>query len=475
MIESSYVKFCRCQAVTNPFHNYCHDWMPLLVFLCSCLASAEVAGETLDELIFSHAFGYSGSAAGAFNAPLTLAVGSQNRVVIADQLNHRIQICSLSGDCVALGAKGDAPGLFNLPGGVAVNSNGQIIVADTGNDRVQVCSMDGACEILADGQGQPRTFTDPLDVAVGSDGRIVVSEYRKGFQICRQGADCAVFDHPSLEWLAVDRDDRILSTTGESVFICDFEGDCEKSFGQQGQGLGEFSMAHDLTTDGRGRIFIADEGHARVQICSYSGDCKAFELHRVAPQLMYWPAALGLTDNGKLVVADREGDRIHIYDLIEIEGPAIPINLALNDAWYDPATPGQGFFLNVFDKSKQTMFVAWFTYDIERPAETVPSNLGDAGHRWLTAQGIYHTYTATLELNNTKGLLFLDNPDDPVTTTYGTMDVRFSDCGKGTIYYDIPSVNRSGEIPIYRLTTDSQIFCEQLLSQGLGSQDLESE
>lgn len=420
-------------------------------------------GDTLDELIFSHAFGYTGNAVGYFNAPSTLAVDSQNRIIIADQRNHRVQVCSLSGECTAIGSRGDTPGRFYLPAGVAVNSADEVIVADTGNNRVQICSLTGECEILSDESGQPRSFVDPLDVAVGSDDRIVISEYRRGFQICRAGADCAVFDYPPLEWLEVDRNDQILSTNGTNVYICDFEGNCENTFGRDGSDVGEFYMAHDLIADDEGRIFIADQGNARVQICGYNGECRAFDIHRQVSQLMYWPAGIGLTSDRQLVVADREGDRIHVYDLIEFEGPAIPINIALNDAWYDPKMPGQGFFISVFDKAKQTMFVAWFTYDIERPEESISAVFGDAGHRWLTAQGIYHTYTATLDLHNTSGLLFLANPDDPLTEAYGTMNLRFSDCEKGTIYYEIPSVDRKGEVPIVRLTEDSKRFCEQLL------------
>ena len=418
----------------------------------------------MDELIFSHAFGSSGNAVGAFNAPSTLAVDSQDRIIIADQWNHRVQVCSLSGECTAFGSRGDAPGFFYQPAGVAVNSAGRVIVADTGNSRVQICSLTGECEILSDEAGQPRSFVDPLDVAVGSDNRIVISEYRRGFQICRAGADCAVFDHPGLRWLAVDRNNQILSTNGTNVYICNFEGICENAFGQDGTGVGEFYTAHDLIADNEGRIFVADQGNARVQICSYHGDCSAFDIHRTVSQLMYWPAGIGITNEGQLVIADREGDRIHIYDLIAFEGPAIPINIALNDAWYDPKMPGQGFFVNVFDKAKQSMFVAWFTFDIERPDESISAVFGDAGHRWLTAQGIYHTYTATLDIYNTSGPLFLANPDDPLTEAYGTMTLRFSDCEKGTIYFDIPGVNRSGEVPIYRLTEDSQRFCEQLLA-----------
>jgi len=46
------------------------------------------------------------------------------------------------------------------------------------------------------------------------------------------------------------------------------------------------------------------------------------------------------------------------------------INPGLNDAWYNPATNGQGFLITVFPELKQ-LFLAWFTFDIERPAEDV--------------------------------------------------------------------------------------------------------
>ena len=117
--------------------------------------------------------------------------------------------------------------------------------------------------------------------------------------------------------------------------------------------------------------------------------------------------------------------------------------------------------------SLSRFFVAWFTYDVERPDSSVPSYFGDAGHRWLTAEGIYHTYTATLQIYNTSGLIFLDNAVDPITDPYGEMEIRFEDCGKGVVRFNIPSINQSGEVPIHRLTTDSQIFCEQLLSADL--------
>lgn len=50
------------------------------------------------------------------------------------------------------------------------------------------------------------------------------------------------------------------------------------------------------------------------------------------------------------------------------------INAGLNDDWYNPATSGRGFFITVFPNIGK-MFVAWFTYDLERPDLSVTAQL----------------------------------------------------------------------------------------------------
>jgi len=94
---------------------------------------------------------------------------------------------------------------------------------------------------------------------------------------------------------------------------------------------------------------------------------------------------------------------------------AVPlqINPGLNDAWYNPVTNGQGFLIAVFPDSK-TMFLAWFTFDTDRPPGNVSAFLGDPGHRWLTAQGPYDGDTANLTIFVTEGGVF-DAAEPPVT------------------------------------------------------------
>ncbi len=149
-----------------------------------------------------------------------------------------------------------------------------------------------------------------------------------------------------------------------------------------------------------------------------------------------------------------------------LDGEEFKINAGLNDAWYNPATNGQGFLITAFPDRKE-MFLAWFTFDTERPPEDVGALLGEPGHRWLTAQGPYIGDTANLTIFVTEGGVF--DAAEPATTTDptgdGTMTLEFSDCANGLLNYEITSLGISGEIPIQRITPDNIALCETLGGQ----------
>jgi len=139
------------------------------------------------------------------------------------------------------------------------------------------------------------------------------------------------------------------------------------------------------------------------------------------------------------------------------------ITAGLNDAWFNPATGGQGFNISVYPVVKQ-MFVTWFTYDVERPSPDVTAVLGEPGQRWLTAQGQFEDDTATLTVFVTEGGVF-DSAKPAASTDQdgvGTMTIEFSDCENALVTYDIPSLDLSGEIPIERIMLDNVPLCEML-------------
>ena len=161
-------------------------------------------------------------------------------------------------------------------------------------------------------------------------------------------------------------------------------------------------------------------------------------------------------------VESRSGGLIRPNALAVIS-ETITINAGMNDAWYNPATDGQGFLITVLPDHDE-IFLAWFTFDAERPAEDIPAILGEPGHRWLTAQGEIEGNQAQLTLYLTHGGVF-DAPDPPAKTDldgYGSMTLRFDSCKEGQIDYDLPTLGRSGIIPIQRVVDDNVPLCEAL-------------
>jgi len=142
------------------------------------------------------------------------------------------------------------------------------------------------------------------------------------------------------------------------------------------------------------------------------------------------------------------------------------INAAISDAWFFPDTSGQGFFIIVWEDSK-LVFLAWFTYDTERPPEDVSAFLGEPGHRWLTALGPYEGDTAVLDTFVSSGMIF-DSAEPPVTTEQlegATIEIVWTDCKTGLVKYNIPSLGLMGEIPIQRIVEDRVAACEAAQAQ----------
>ena len=151
----------------------------------------------------------------------------------------------------------------------------------------------------------------------------------------------------------------------------------------------------------------------------------------------------------------------------DVTAQGFVMNAGLNDAWYNPVTDGQGFFITVFP-DLNLVNLAWFTYDTDLPAEDDTANLGSPGHRWLTAIGPIDGDTAVLNINIASGGLFdstteVQNTEPPGSD--GTITLSFSGCNSGLVEYDIPSIDRQGSVPIERVAGDNIDLCEALLGE----------
>jgi peptidyl-prolyl cis-trans isomerase A (cyclophilin A) len=154
----------------------------------------------------------------------------------------------------------------------------------------------------------------------------------------------------------------------------------------------------------------------------------------------------------------------HLVMMDVVENSNFKINPGLSDAWFNPETNGQGFFIVIYPDSG-LIFLAWFTYDTVRPDGQITGLLGDSGHRWMTAQGQYADNKAVLDINFSEGGVFDSANPAPSTRQDGTMIVEFLNCNEGTITYDIPSIGLKGTVRIQRVAPDNIIRCEQLAEE----------
>jgi len=188
---------------------------------------------------------------------------------------------------------------------------------------------------------------------------------------------------------------------------------------------------------------------------------------------VYWRSSLGnplvqlnLGDEctSNPINADAPTFRVEAMAYVPVDLDSFVLNPGLNDAWYDPETSGQGFFITVFPDLSYVS-LAWFTYDTELPTEDAQANLGDPGHRWLTAGGVIGGNKVLMNIEMTSGGIF-DTPTDIQRTdppgSDGTIILTFDSCNSGTVEYDITSINQQGIVPIQRVANDNIVICEAL-------------
>jgi len=90
-------------------------------------------------------FGSKGSGDGQFCWPRSVACNSRGDIVVADCMNHRIQVFDRNGKYLfKFGSNGKGNGQFDEPRGVIVDQRtNQIVVADSGNNRIQIFDEKG--------------------------------------------------------------------------------------------------------------------------------------------------------------------------------------------------------------------------------------------------------------------------------------------------------------------------------------------
>jgi len=245
-------------------------------------------------------YGPGGGKKPRFNAPMGVAWGTKDRIYVADSANSRINVFGKEGDFLfEFGGFGIAkplegavatwkPGLLDYPTDVAVDhSNGDVYVADFYNDSISVFTEAGTFI---------RRFPDPQK-SVGRGG---------------SGADGKGI---AVTAVAV-ADGKVYATDTYQVLVFTTNGTLLKQFGMPGLDPGQMDHPNGIAVDSRGRIYVSDSNHNRVQAFEASGThlwtagIKVSDLQKETKNPFVLPRGLAVDADGSILVADPLGQSI---------------------------------------------------------------------------------------------------------------------------------------------------------------------
>lgn len=447
-------------------------------------------------------FGEPGSCLGCFLTPGDVAIDNQGKILVADEQNYRVQICTSTGLCSAFGTKGTIPGAFNWPRAVVVDKEDRIYVADRFNGRIQICNGQGICSVMGSVGSEVGQFDGPVELDLDLDGNLIVADRdNHRVQVCKLEGDCwafgsfgtdaGQFNHPL--GVAVDSKGRIFVADSHNHRIQLFEvveqveinpGHAGAWYNPETPGQGQLI---DVETESK-FLFLSwftftdtasenpNEQHWFTAQGNYSGNTADLIVYETLGGHFNDPQPVSIDPVGKATLSFSGcglGEFTYAIEEWNLQGSfflqrAIPgtenvceerlgqseepleQNEGLDGAWFNEATPGQGFLIDAHPEN-EFIFVAWFTFG----EDTI------SGQRWLTAQGSLLGSKADLVLYETLGGSF-DIPNPSETKAVGAMTIDFTNCSNAQLSYSIADEALAGEIDIGRAIPGTEALCEGL-------------
>jgi hypothetical protein len=220
---------------------------------------------------------------------------SKDRVYCFNRnLDHPIQIFDREGNYLnSWGA-----GIFAFPHAIIVDKNDDVWVVERNHGQIMKFTNDGKL-LQTIGQKGFRSDTGADNTDFGSNG----------WKLVTHGGD--PFNMPA--GIAVNDAGEIFIADGYAnarVHKFAADGTLIKSWGSPGSAPGEFNLPHGCWIDRKGRLFIADRENDRVQVFDQEGAHLA-----TWPSKLIGPAVIYVDDDDIVYVAEHNGGLVSILTL----------------------------------------------------------------------------------------------------------------------------------------------------------------
>lgn len=207
--------------------------------------------------------------------PLALALDGAGSLWVADKKKNRVVKLDEAGtEQLSIGSSGSGAGQFREPVSLAVASNGLIFVADRDNGSVQVFREDG---VFLKKLGNPKAkFESPVAVGLDPAGRLFVLDAERGSVLVFSADGGFLYEFGKLQEGSVFKQPLDMVVTSDEVMVLDgsqikafsHQGNPLRVFGTKATGTANLAEPVSLAYGGGSTLFVSDRKAKQVKMLS---------------------------------------------------------------------------------------------------------------------------------------------------------------------------------------------------------------
>jgi len=280
-------------------------------------------------LSYNSKFGSMGSGNSQFDFPHGMALDKNDNIYVADPRNNRVQKFTSTGNYLKTFSSSEStPGSLNDPRGVVIKGN-HVFVADYGNERVQQYKLNGdfVKSHTNSSNNLEQRIGQILGITTDNSGNFWtttplyrnINKYDANFNgtllFGSSGQQAYRLDKPTgLAW--ADNGDLWVTDKGtHEIKIYSAAGVFKKKIGGFGNSSGKFNEPNDVSKDASGNMYVADYGNNRIQVFASDGRyLRRFGVSGSGDGQLNGPSFVAVDGNGNIYVSDKNNHRLQKFD-----------------------------------------------------------------------------------------------------------------------------------------------------------------
>ena len=252
-------------------------------------------------------------------SPRRIAVNTKGNIAISDAELDCVYILDEKGNCLRkIGSQGGNAGQFHHPYGVTYLNDNKILIADTANNRIQLVDVQTGTFVKSfgtwgAGKGE---FDCPVDVCLDEQHRIVVTDLgnHRIQVVTQEGEAISIFGDSGPEKLNLPtscipyKNMFVVSDSNNNcIKVFDQSGTFLYKFGTHGNQNGQFNQPYSMLVDRSSKLLVCDRNNNRVQQFTLDGRFTGKTFTHLPG-----PVGIATAPDGRILVTSERATKVYI-------------------------------------------------------------------------------------------------------------------------------------------------------------------